>query len=214
MITNRKRVSGRYWPGTCLCCCHECTPPPPSVPWTECTICCAALCCLQPSETQRQCSVLTCLWFKDKLNSFLFIYLIMAHFITYALSLQQKMCIDWSWIMYTLPSWCYNNENQIENYGSTYNFVVQSPSKECMTVIHLNLKVSLLSCILLAWRTAYVWSSHLGSLRRAGWVDCAGFHTVSLVSAAQSEATFPPPLVTIGQRAVTPEHTSQKINTG
>lgn len=50
-------------------------------------------------------------------------------------------------------------------------------------------------------------SSHLGSLRCAGCVDRAGFHTVGFVSATQSEATFPPPLVAAGQRAVTPEHT-------
>lgn len=48
---------------------------------------------------------------------------------------------------------------------------------------------------------------HLGSLRCAGRVDRAGFHTVGFVPATQCEAAFPPPLVPAGQRAVTPEHT-------
>lgn len=65
-----------------------------------------------------------------------------------------------------------------------------------------------------AWRPSGVLSSHLGSLRCAGWVDSAGFHTVGLVSATQSEATFPPPFVTIGQRAITPEHTHNILISG
>lgn len=54
--------------------------------------------------------------------------------------------------------------------------------------------------------------SHLGSLRRAGCVDSAGFHTVGFVSAAQREATFPPPLVAVGQRAVTPGYTRREMS--
>lgn len=46
-------------------------------------------------------------------------------------------------------------------------------------------------------------SAHLGGLWRAGWVDSAGFHTVGLVPATQCEVTLPPPLVAVGQRAIT-----------
>ncbi len=35
-------------PGTCLYCCHGCTPPPLSGLETECKRCCAGLCCLWP----------------------------------------------------------------------------------------------------------------------------------------------------------------------
>lgn len=47
------RACGCYRPGTCLCCCHVCTPPPPSAPGTECTIYCAAPCCWSPLGTQN-----------------------------------------------------------------------------------------------------------------------------------------------------------------
>lgn len=41
-------------PGTCLYCCHGCTPPPPSGLGTECTRCCAGLCCLWPCWERRK----------------------------------------------------------------------------------------------------------------------------------------------------------------
>lgn len=53
--------------------------------------------------------------------------------------------------------------------------------------------------------------SHLGSLRSAGCVNGAGFHTVRLVSATQSKAAFPPPPFTRRQGAVTPEHRPQTL---
>lgn len=41
-------------PGTCLYCCRGCTPPPPSGLGTECTRCCAGLCCLWPEGKQSR----------------------------------------------------------------------------------------------------------------------------------------------------------------
>lgn len=52
---NQNSSPAKSWgllPGTYLYCCRVCTPPPPSGPETECTRCCAGLCCLWPEGTE------------------------------------------------------------------------------------------------------------------------------------------------------------------
>lgn len=44
----------RTVPGTCLCLCHGCTPPPPSGFWTACRRCCAGPYSSPPATTQQK----------------------------------------------------------------------------------------------------------------------------------------------------------------
>lgn len=54
---------------------------------------------------------------------------------------------------------------------------------------------------------------YLGCLRRAGDVNCAGFHPVCLRSLVKCKTAFTAAPVPVGQRAIVPAHTHTNTRT-